>query len=223
MKNAETWRLLEDKVGKALIKEPTATRIRFRKNEQVYEQGELSRHLYVVLSGRIRVSMVRADGYEFLLEIMGPGALMGEGPALDGAPRFAAAVATEDSELLRFAVGDLPGAIERNPELAPAILSVTAAKQRNLANRLLALTMASPKSRIAEMLFRLSGSYGVQQGGHLVIETRLSHEQIAALVGVTRVTVTRAMQELTSAGILKVEGNCIQILDTQKLHEFSIF
>lgn len=85
------------------------------------------------------------------------------------------------------------------------------------------LTMASPKSRIAEMLFRPSGSYGVQQGGHIVIETRLSHEQIAALVGVTRVTVTRAMQELTAAGILKVEGSSIQILDTQKLHEFSIF
>ena len=223
MKNAETWRLLEDKVGKALEKDPAATRIRFRKGEQVYAQGERSKYLYVVLSGRLRVSMARTDGFEFLLEIMGPGALMGEGPALDGGPRFASSVATEDSELLRFPVGDLPAAIERNPELAPALLSVTAAKQRNLANRLLALTMASPKSRIAEMLFRLSGSYGVQQGSHIVIETRLSHEQIAALVGVTRVTVTRAMQDLTAAGILKVEGSSIQILDTQKLHEFSIF
>ncbi len=223
MKNAETWRLLEGKVGKALEKDPAAARIRFRKGEAVYDQGERAKYLYVVLSGRFRVAMARADGFEFLLEIMGPGALMGEGPALDGGPRFASAVATEDAELLRFAVGDLPAAMERNPELAPALLSVTAAKQRNLANRLLALTMASPKSRIAEMLFRLSGDYGVQQGSQILIETRLSHEQIAALVGVTRVTVTRAMQELTAAGILKIEGNAIQILDAQKLHEFSIF
>ncbi len=223
MKNAETWRLLEDKVGKALEKDPSATRIRFRKGEQVYEQGERSKHLYVVLSGRFRVAMARADGFELLLEIMGPGALMGEGPALDGEPRFASAMAMEDSELLRFAVSDLPAAIQRNPDLATSLLSVTASKQRNLANRLLALTMASPKSRIAEMLFRLSGSYGVQQESHIVIETRLSHEQIAALVGVTRVTVTRAMQELTAAGILKVEGSTILILNAQKLHDYSIF
>lgn len=223
MKNAETWRLLEDKIGRALMQDPAATRHRLRKGEHVYEQGERSQYLYVVISGRFRVAMSRSDGFEFLLEIMGPGALMGEGPALDGEPRFSSSVATEDAELLRFPVSDLPAAIERNPELAPALLSVTAAKQRNLANRLLALTMASPKSRIAEMLFRLSGNYGVQQGSQIVIETRLSHEQIAALVGVTRVTVTRAMQELTSTGILKIEGNSIQILDAHKLHEYSIF
>jgi CRP-like cAMP-binding protein len=176
-----------------------------------------------VLKGRFRVSMARVDGFEFLLEIMGPGALMGEGPALDGAARFASSVAVEDSELLRFAISDLPSAFERNPDLAMALLSVTSAKQRNLANRLLALTMASPKSRIAEMLFRLSGSYGVQTGEKILIETRLSHEQIAALVGVTRVTVTRAMQELAAAGIVKIDGNAIQILDAHKLHEFSIF
>ncbi len=223
MRNAETWRLLEGKVGKALEKDPRATRVRYRRGEQVYEQGEKSKYMYVVLTGRVRVSMARADGFEFLLEIMGPGALMGEGPALDGEPRFASALATEESELLRFAVDDLPAAMEQNPELVRSLLSVTAAKQRNLANRLLALTMASPKSRIAEMLFRLSGSYGVKTGDQILIETRLSHEQIAALVGVTRVTVTRAMQDLTAAGIVKMDGSNIHILDTQRLHEFSIF
>ena len=222
MKNAETWRLLEDKVGKALAKHPRAATIRYRKGEQVYDQGDLPKYLYVVLSGRFRVTMTRADGFEFLLEIMGPGALMGEGPALDGSPRYASSVATEDSELLRFAIADLSEAFQGNPELAMHLLSVTSAKQRNLANRLLALTMASPKSRIAEMLFRISGTYGVQTGDQIVIETRLSHEQIAALVGVTRVTVTRAMQELTAEGVLRVDESSIQILDARRLHEFSI-
>lgn len=71
------------------------------------------------------------------------------------------------------------------------------------------------------MLLRLSRSYGVQREDHLLIESRLSHEQIASLVGMTRVTVTRAMQELTAAGILKVHDHSIQILDAERLHQIS--
>lgn len=222
MKNGETWRVLEDRVGAILARNPDTVKVRYRKGEEVYGQGETPKYLYVVLSGRFRVTMARSDGFEFLLEIMGPGALMGEGPAFDGASRFATSVAVEQSEVLKFLIADLPRAFERDPELAMSLLTVISAKQRNLANRLLALTTASPKARIAEMLFRVSGCLGVQSGDGIRIETRLSHEQIAALVGVTRVTVTRAMQELTADGILKVNENSIQILDARKLHDFSI-
>ena len=205
MKKAETWRLHSNQIAQTLQDQPYAVPLRVSGGETVYSQGSLASHLYVVLRGRVRVSMSRPDGYDFLLEIMGAGAILGEGAALDGGLNFSSAVAEEESQLLQISARDLPGTLASNPALATALLAVTATKQRVLAQRLLALTQASPKSRIAEMLLRLGATYGHQHGNEMQIDTRLSHEQIATLIGVTRVSVTRALVELTEAGVIRIE------------------
>lgn len=216
-KKAETWRLVSNQIGEVLRDHPSATRLDVKKGEAIYLQGTPGTHVHVLLCGRVRVSMMRSDGYEFLLEIMGPGAVLGEAAALDGQPHFSSAVSEEPSELLQLPVRDLRTALSDMPSLAEALLAVTAAKQRVLARRLLALTQASPKSRIVEMLLRLSAIYGRREEGEMLIETRLSHEQIAALIGVTRVTVTRALTELTNDGVIRVERTAVRILDLDQL------
>lgn len=218
MKNAETLRVLEKNVCDALLADPGARLREFARGERLYDQGQVASLFYAIISGRVQVSMARPDGYELILEIMGPGVVLGEGAALDGLPRFSSAAAIEPVQAIEFRSQDLPAAFQRNPDLATSFLWVTAYKQRQLASRLLALTMASPSARIAEMMLRLSNIYGVPTAEGMLITTRLTHEQIAALVGVTRVTVTRALKELTADGVIKMNEDSITVLDPVALH-----
>lgn len=219
IKNAETLRLVEGNLCAALRDDPASRVVRFKRHETIYRQGESSSLFYAVVSGRVLVNMVRPDGFELMLEIMGAGVLMGEAAAFDGRARFSSAVALEDVEAIEFQAGDLPAAFQRNPSLAMSFLTVTAYKQRVLANRLLALTMASPQARIAEVLLRLCTFYGEACEEGTLISTRLSHEQMAALVGTTRVTVTRALKDMVAEKILRVNDSSITILDMKRLSE----
>src|SRR5690606_21710703 len=94
----------------------------YKRGERIYDQGQISSLLYVVVSGRVQVSMDRPDGFELILEIMGPGVILGEGAALDGLPRFSSATAIEPASVIEFRSQDLPEAFARNPKLATSFL-----------------------------------------------------------------------------------------------------
>src|ERR1700754_2580441 len=76
------------------------------KGQMLYRQGEISDRVYVVVSGRIGIAMVRPHGLEFLIDIVGAGALCGEGAAFDGLPRFSSASALEPSEVMEIAAAE---------------------------------------------------------------------------------------------------------------------
>jgi len=214
---AETWHLPDVLVRPWFEAADRAAKLRLRNGEYLYRQGDKSAYFYLVLSGRIRVSMLRENGAEFILEFMGRGAITGEGAAFDGQPRFSTAVAIEDVVVARFDATRLKSAFRENPDLPIALLHVAALKQRVLAGRAQALTAYRPESRIAEVLFRLSEGSARGKRERLVIDARLSHQQLAAMTGMSRVTVTRALRRLRLEGIIEIVDGLIGICRPERL------
>jgi CRP/FNR family cyclic AMP-dependent transcriptional regulator len=187
---------------------PSARR-KFAKGEAVYRQGEVSNQVFVVVSGRIGITMLRADGQELLIDIVGAGALCGEGAAFDRLPRFSSASALENSEVLSIPAGDFCGFMSSHAELATAIVQTIALKQRMLANRLVQVTQASPEVRITELLTQIT-----MPGSPAII---LTHQQIANLIGASRITVTRAMQKLRRDGAVRCKRGQYELVQSPHL------
>jgi CRP-like cAMP-binding protein len=210
---AETWRLPDDLAGPWLRAADLGRRIHRPKDAVVYRQGEISTLFYFVLSGQIKVSILRAGGEETILEFMGYGALCGEGAAFDRLPRFSGATVWRDAELIEFDAAKLHEPFKARPELALSLLRITALKQRALATKLAQAHAPSPEGRIGEFLLRLSKLYAVPTPHGNVIQVYLTHEQIAAITGTSRVTVTRTLTRLRKAGAIAVEDGRIRVID----------
>lgn len=207
-----TW-WIEDDLFDALVADGDLFRKRsFGPGQMVYEQGDIDSRFYIVMDGLVRLSMFRSDGTEVILELMGPRTLCGEGPALDGLPRFASGLAVEPSLLLEFDAARMDQIAARHPRFAAALLRVTALKQRVLANRLEQFSSRDPETRILEMFERLGKVFKHRHAEGGLPVPRLTHDQIAAMTGNTRVTVTRALGRLRERGAISIVDGQIVLM-----------
>ena len=213
----ETWHMDDATAGVWIRAAHLGRKIKVEKGNMIYRQGELGFTFYFLLSGRIQVSIFQSDGAEFMLEMMGPWSMFGESPAMDGFPRIATAIAAEDSELIEFDIRVITGAIPSCPELAISLMRIVALKQRILASRIQYLALPKPEMRIGELLGRMAELYGEKREDGTLISIPLTHEQIAAMTGATRVTVTRALKRLTTLGAIELRQRRIWVLDASKL------
>lgn len=217
LRSTETWHLDEAIAGPWIRSIHLGTRRTYRKGEILYRQGEVDSRFFFVLRGRVQVSIFREDGAEFVLEVMGRWALCGEADAFDRLPRFSSGKAAEDTEVVAFDAEHMEEAFANHPELAVALLRISALKQRTLASRIQHLASPKPEKRIFELLNRLADLYGTKEDDAIVIGISLTHEQIAAMTGASRVTVTRTLTRLKEEGVIAIQGKQLRILDPKKL------
>lgn len=216
-RSAETWYLEESVAGPVIRAAHLGQKRSFKKGEYLYHQGDVDSKFFFILRGRVQIFSGREDGTEFVLEMMGQWAICGEGAAFDGQPRFSSAIAQENTEVIIFDANEVSRAFQEVPEFAVALLRITSMKQRVLGIRAQYLASARPESRIAELLRRLSDLYGTQKDGAVMIDIALTHEQIAAMTGTARVTITRVLKRLREQGAIQTRGKQIWILDKSRL------
>lgn len=175
---------------------------RLAPGEVLYRQGDPARFWYYVHAGRVQASILRADGTEKIIEVMGPGSILGEGPACDGLPYFATVVALDPSLVYAFPAAALPGFMGRRPQVAMHLLRMMARKQRVLALQVEDMAFLGATARVARLFLRLLRDYGVPDREGTRIHLRLTHEQMAGITGLCRVSVTRAVGRLKRQGVL---------------------
>lgn len=194
---SETLRVPQAMLAYLLGIVPALARRRIVKGQVLYRQDEVSDRVFVVVSGRVGITMLRSDGQELLIDIVGAGALCGEGAAFDGLPRFSSASVLEDCEMLVIPAADFCKLMSVHAELSPLVVQTIALKQRMLATRLAQVTQASPEFRITELLSQI-----MTPDAPTIV---LTHQQIANLIGASRITVTRAMQKLRRGGAVRCQ------------------
>lgn len=216
-RNTETWYLEEAMAGPLIRSAHLGQRKLYKKGEFLYHQEEVSTRFFFILSGRVQVSIFDEGGGELVLEVMGRWALCGEADAFDCLPRFSAAVAVEDVEVIVFDANQMERVFGTNPDLAVALLRIASLKQRVLGRRLQHLASPKPERRIFELLSRMADLYGTEKNGVIVIGITLTHEQISAMTGASRVTVTRTLSRLREEGVIAIHERQFHILDLSRL------
>ena len=106
----------------------------------------------MIVTGKVHVHMLSEDGHESILNIMGPGSLIGEAAAFLKQPRYSSARAIEDSSLLRFETGRIPDLVRQDPDFALALIYLLSVKQRQMVARLRQATFDSPEQRVIRFL-----------------------------------------------------------------------
>lgn len=157
-----------------------------------------------VESGLIQSTLLRSDGEHLIVERIGPGSICGEGPALHGEPPAVEMVALEPTEVVLFDRALMRQLMAEDGEFALAIARILSIKYRRLLDRFGAVADRRPSERLLELLTRLSRLWGEAHPRGRLIRTSLTHEDMAAMTGLSRVTVTRGLAGLRRAGQIDV-------------------
>lgn len=173
------------------------------------EEGDT---LFIIKEGEVKVSIVSEEGREVILSMMSAGAVFGELSLLDGKPRSANVVATEDTSLIMLRRTDFVQLIFKVPQIATALLAELASRLRKTDRQIEGLALLDVTSRISETLLQLASEKGVESEAGVVIKSRPTHQDLANMSGTTRETVSRVLKRLENQGYITCKGRTIVIL-----------
>ena len=181
---------------------------RYAKGQMIYLQGETPRNFYYLVSGSVRSFLSNPDGDERLLTIHRSGDLMGEASFFDQYPRVSSAMALEDSLIVSIDQNRLDQIFMQHPQLAQPMLRYLARTVRLLSDHVDTASLPAI-GRVARYLLALP-----RCKGNTVICT---HESIGQAIGMSRISVSRAMKQLVQRNALETGYGMVQILDEKQL------
>jgi CRP/FNR family transcriptional regulator, cyclic AMP receptor protein len=193
-----------------------AQRVGLNRSEAIFCPGDAAGHAYWVASGMVKVGVEIARGRDLTLHLYGKGQFFGEGALFaPDAPRYARATAHGKAAV--WAVPrDVFAPMLAIPEHA-ARLGRLIEDRRQRVERRLALLQREVIARVAGVLLDVAEEAGVRDSRGVILALRLTHRELAGLVGATRETVGVVLQELRRSRLVQVEERRLVLVDTQGL------
>ena len=194
---------------------------RFDANQIIFQKSDPGDCLYAIVSGRVGITTESEAGKAILLNMMKPGEVLGEIALLDGKPRTANAVALDRSELLRIDRADFMPFLERHPRLAIRLMGVLCDRLRWTSDIIEDTIFLDIPHRPAKRLMTLGTQYGRTTDQGLLIDLRLSQEDLGQMLGSTRESINKGLKLLEHKGLIEMDGGYIRLVDKDALEKFA--
>lgn len=188
-----------------------------KKKEVIFSEGDPSEWLYIVLEGKVKITKISHEGKEIILEIISPNDFFGGIAVIKGFPYPANAVAMEDAKLLKMSRSDLMRVIDRFPTVMYCIAQNIGDRIKVSHETLKNIALERIESRIASLLLKLSDKAGEKTPGGVLIDIKLTRQDIAEMVGTTVETSIRTMSRFKKMGIIAEKSGKILIRDLNRL------
>lgn len=185
-------------------------RVRFRKGQTLFSQGDPVRQVFVVEEGRVRLVLLSAAGHEQHMAIVGAHGMVGECSAFFDGRHSVTAIASSEVVVRPVAHQALLAQMEKDAQCLRQVLWLANAKLRVLAAQNLLLSQASATQRVVHHLLQLAATYGQPADGGTEIGIAFTHQEMANITGLSRVMVSNVLIQLQSEGLIgKVKAHCV--------------
>ena len=190
----------------------------YKKDQFIYFPDEPASHIYMIAEGRVRIGHYSEDGKEIISAILTTGEIFGE-LALAGEEKrrdFAQSM-DNNTSVCPLSIEDLKELMFDNRELSFKLLKLVGLRLMKLERKLELLVFKDARTRIIEFLKDTASWKGKKVGYETLIQTKLTHKDIAALTGTSRQTVTTILNELKEQNLINFDRRRILIRDIANL------
>jgi CRP-like cAMP-binding protein len=196
---------------------PHAEMKEYRKRQVVFLPGDPGNTVLFVHQGRIKVSKVTLDGKELTLAYRGPGDLCGELSLVAGGPREEMAEAADAlliTELNRDVFDEL---IKAHHALAYRMVHLAIERRREIENQIEYILFKDVGTKLAELILKLAGEHGVDNPRGTLVTLKITHQEMANLIGSTRETVSLTLSQFKKKGLIYTEGRRVIVANYEGL------
>src|SRR5271154_1032065 len=198
-----------------------ATVARQAGGDHIFAKGDPGNSMMAVLKGRVTISAPSPDGRQVVLTVMREGDVFGEIALLDGNERTADATAMNDCELLIVPRRSLLALLERRPDLCIDLLIVLCERLRRTNEQVEDMAFLDLESRIAKVLIRLAEENGNSRSSSGPVGVKISQRALGELVGGSRESVNKHLQDWKRSGLIAIEKGAIVIRNLEALAALS--
>lgn len=196
-----------------------------RKRQVIVHQGDSGRDMYIIVSGRLRVSALSDEGKEISFVVLGENEYFGELSLLDGRKRSATVTAVADSELLVLTHQQYQNLLTNSPQTATRLLTRIALM---LADRLRAtdslyqdVVFLDVSARLAKFLLSASVEPDDVTSSIRIVDVKLSQYELGTLVNASRESVNKQLRDWESRDILNIDNGRIILRDIDALQSLA--
>lgn len=192
---------------------------KYPKGSILFLEGDQGEEFFLIRSGSVKIYRID-DTKEIILALFRDGDYFGEMAMMQrGFPRSATAETLETSHIYSMTRSDFFRFMEKSPKLCLRLLDVTMERLRKANEQIYDLTFLGVKSRIAKVMLRLADEHGVPSPHGTIIPIKLTHQQLANMVGAVRESVTKILQELQDEATIRIENKMVLILKPNRLRD----
>jgi len=181
----------------------------YEKEQIVLYEEDTSNYMYLIYSGKVRVVKLNDDGKEQIITIHKKNDFFGEMSLLDGKTSPATIIAHEESVIGLLHKDDFEEHLLKNEGIRRKIIELLCARLRDSWEmiKILSFNAENAQDRVISLLDRLGELYGVRDDRGVIIDVKMTHQQMASYASVTRETMSRVLRTLEKSGMISVLDN----------------
>ncbi|MDG0811432.1 Crp/Fnr family transcriptional regulator [Cohnella rhizosphaerae] len=191
--------------------------VTMNKNSLIAEEGTSINQIYYIESGRVKFSITTPDGNEKIMYIVNKGELIGDLWSASSRPYFMTATTLTKCTFRTMEPKAFMGVLFSSRELAESWMGNLSEVMEFLVDHVTELVFLDKEQIIVKYIYRLSFNYGVETPKGIKINTKVTHQLFADLMGCSRITVSKIMSHLIKRNIIAREDGYIYITDMDEL------
>jgi CRP-like cAMP-binding protein len=190
---------------------------KLKRGEPVYLPHEQADGVILVAQGRVKICHATPDGKQSILGFIDSGEIFGELSLLGSERRDEYVEATEKTTLVLLPKQAVQQVIRKYPDIVLGVTKLIGVRRQRVEKRLRNLLFRSNRERVIHLLLELSEKYGDVSEEGISLNIRLSHQEMACIIGSTRETVTVVLGHLQKENLLKISRRRVIITDLNRL------
>lgn len=193
----------------------------FKKGQTLFVEGAPPFGIFCIAKGNIKLTKTSSVGKEAIVRIATNGDVLGHRSALVGENYTATAVALEDTEVCFIDKKYIVNFLRKEPSVASQLMLKLGRELGASENRVASFTGKSVFERTCETLLILKESHGVNNDEGILLDLKVTREELASIVGTATETVIRILSDLKKEKLIGQNGKNIVLYNTEKLFEYS--
>jgi CRP/FNR family cyclic AMP-dependent transcriptional regulator len=183
----------------------------------VYLPADAADGMLLLAAGRVKICGFTPDGKQSILTFIEPGEVFGELAIFDPGAREEYAEAVLASTVLLIPREQVQRLMLEQPSLSLGVTKLIGLRRKRIERRLKYLLFHSNRDKLVHLLLELVEQYGKASGDDIEITLKLSHQDLASIIGATRETVTVNLGDLQAAGLIKVGRKRVTVTDVERM------
>lgn len=189
--------------------------VRYRADQLLFHEGEPGFGLYLICAGKVKLTKRTSAGKRLILQLRGPGDVLGAETAFGGDAYIADAQALEDATLHFIEKNAFLALMEHAPRMALRLIQDLSQDLRLCQSKLIETAYESGQERLAHALMSIARRYGLPRPQGVELGLELTRGELAELAGLTAETTIRILSKLQRRGWIALSGSRILLLDVK--------
>ena len=185
----------------------------FKKKDSIYEAGDHSNYVYLILEGTIKTFQRDEEGKELVTGLYKPDDFLGFTSLAENYPHQESAVAVEDTKLVRILKYKLKEVLEQNKNVSLELINMLSDNLSLIKQQLLIMAYSTVRKKTAQTILQFADILGKKPNEDI----RITRSDLASVAGIAIETLIRTLSAFKKEGLIEIEGRVIRVLDLHKL------